>query len=76
MSGDIPEVRQSVRAARDAITIVLDGQVWLTVLPPPRDDNGLGMRVDTVLDELRYCLQRIRLGERNDAYGIPIIANP
>jgi hypothetical protein len=40
-----------------------------------RDRDGLGVRIDAVLDEFRNRLQGIALRERDDADRIPIIAD-
>jgi len=40
------------------------------------DDNVRCVRVDAVLNELGDGLQRIALGERNDANSVPVIADP
>jgi hypothetical protein len=61
VSSDILEVGQPICTARDAVTIISDCQIGLAVLAATRDDNGLGMCVDAVLDKLRNGFQRIRL---------------
>jgi hypothetical protein len=40
-----------------------------------RDGDGLRMRIDAVLDELRNRLQWIALRERNDPDRVPVIAD-
>ena len=76
MSRDVPEVRQPVRIARDALAIVLHRQIVFAVLTTARDDNGLGVCIDAVLDKLSDGLERVALRERDDADGIPIIPDP
>src|SRR6266480_3479934 len=46
------------------------------VLAAARDGNRLGMRIDTVFDQLRDGLKRIALRQGNDTDSIPIIADP
>ena len=76
MSRDVLEVRQPVRIARDAVAIVLHRQIVFAVLTTTRDDNGLGVCIDAVLDKLSDGLERVALRERDDADGIPIIPDP
>src|ERR1700730_2657401 len=76
MSRDVLEVRQPVRIAGDAFAIVFHHQIVLSVLTSTRDGNGLGVRIDAVLDELRDGLERIALRKSDDTDSIPIVADP
>src|SRR5215467_2476681 len=76
MSRNVLEIRQSVHGARDSFTIVLDAQINLAVLAAARDDNGLCTSVNAVLDELRNCLQRVRLRKCDDADRVPVVTDP
>ena len=40
-----------------------------------RDGDGLRVSVDRVLDEFGDRLERITLGERDDADGVPVVAD-
>jgi hypothetical protein len=46
------------------------------VLAAARDGNRLGMRINTVFDQLGDGLKRIALRKGNDTDSIPIIADP
>jgi hypothetical protein len=48
----------------------------VSVLAATRDGNGLGVRIDAVLDELRNGLERIALRKSDDTDSIPIVADP
>jgi len=76
MSRDVLEVGQPVRIAGDAVAIVFHHQIVLSVLAATCDGNGLGVRIDAVLDELRDGLERIALRKSDDTDRIPIIADP
>src|SRR5665213_4425942 len=73
MRGDVLEVREPVSIARHAVAVVFDGQVVLMVFTAPRNRNGLRMRVDAVLDELRNRFERVTLGQRDDPDRVPVI---
>src|SRR6516162_2345843 len=75
MRGDVFEIRQPARIARDTVAIILDLQIVTAMLPPARDDNGLGVRVDAVLDQLGDGFEGIALRERDNADRVPIIAD-
>src|SRR4029077_15982167 len=70
MSRDVLEVRKPVRIAGDAVAIVFHHQIVLSVLAATRDGNGLGVCIDTVLDDLRDGLERIALRKSDDTDSI------
>src|SRR5437762_7902644 len=74
MRRDVLEVRQPVRIARETVAIVFDLYVVFTVLATTRDDNGPGVRIDTVLDQLGDGFERTTLRERDNTDRVPIIA--
>jgi hypothetical protein len=76
MSRDVFEVRQPVGIAGDAVAIVFHHQIVLSVLAASRDGDGLGVRIDAVLDEFRDGLQRVALRKSDDTDRIPVIADP
>jgi len=47
----------------------------LAVLAAARDGDGLRVSIDRVLDEFGDRLERITLRERDDADGVPVIAD-
>ena len=73
--GDVLEVWQAFRIARHAIPVILDSEVLLAVLAAARDGDGLRVSIDRVLDEFGDRLERITLKERDDADGVPVIAD-
>src|SRR6516225_1273750 len=49
---DVLEVRKPVGGARHTVSVILDHKTLLAVLAAAGDHNGLGVRVDAVLNEL------------------------
>jgi hypothetical protein len=61
VGGDVLEDRKSLGIARNSVAVIFDGQIVRAVLPPASDRDGLGVRVDAVLDELGNRFERITL---------------
>src|SRR6516225_11031528 len=76
MRGHVFEVGQSVRRSRDALSVVPEEKILLTVLAATRDNNCFGACIDAVFNKLGYSLERVGLGQRDDTDGVPIIAYP
>ena len=73
MSGNILEVGQPIGVARHAIAIILDREIMLAVFTTPRNCDGLGMRIDAVLDKFGNRFERVTLRESDDADRVPVI---
>jgi len=76
VGGNVLKIRQAVGRSRDAFPVILDRQILTAMLSATGDRDCLGVRVDAVFHELRDGLERVALREGDNAYGIPIVANP
>ena len=72
----ILEVRFPLFIPGNTIPVVYDAQIGFTVLAATGYRNIAGIGINTVFNEFRHRLQRIRLRQSNDIDRIPVIADP
>jgi hypothetical protein len=76
MRGDVAEIRPPIRVARHPASVIADAQILLSAVPAAGNRHRARLSVDAVLDQLGDGLQGIRLRQRDDGNGVPVIADP
>lgn len=75
MGGYVLEIWQAIRRTGHALPIVPNCKILPAMLAAPRDSDGFRVRVETVLDEFGDGLEWIALRKRDNADGVPIVAD-